>query len=113
MRRQKTYAAASGYVYQYFYLGHRAFRTRTARGTEYVFEVTSDRRVFRPVSILLAEIPLAGWEARHGRALVGAERYAIAKMTLFQAFDERAEVAGELLVRPADVEAILETLGIE
>ena len=45
--------------------------------------------------------------------LISAERYAIAKLTLFQAFDERSEVHGELLVRAADLDAIMQALGIE
>ena len=43
------------------------------------------------------------------------ERYAVAKMALFQAFDERTEPAlmkDPVHVRAADVEAIVETLGL-
>jgi len=55
-------------------------------------------------------------EGRHGRTLNGSERYAIAKMALFQAFDERpdpAAMTADVCVRAADVEDILIRLGIE
>ena len=51
----------------------------------------------------------------HGRQLSTTERYAIAKMALFQAFDERpvpALMKDPVHVRAADVEAIVETLGL-
>ena len=47
--------------------------------------------------------------------LSSTERYAIAKMALFQAFDERPTpvlMKDAVRVRHADVEAILETLGL-
>ena len=45
-----------------------------------------------------------------------SERHAIAKMALFQAFDERSqptEMRHPVRLRPADVNAILENLGID
>jgi hypothetical protein len=113
VRRMKVYPARSGYVYQYYYLGHRPWCRSGAAGTEYVFEVSPDRRTWQLAAVLLPELAMASREARLGRALISAERYAIAKLTLFQAFDERSEVHGELLVRTADLDAILQTLGIE
>ena len=114
--RLKTYAAQSGFVYHYYYLGHRTWRRGGDHGSEYVFDVSADRKTFRHLSVSMSDRAAASWEARHGRALIAAERYAIAKMALFQAFDERPAPAlpgAAILVRPADVDAILETLGIE
>jgi hypothetical protein len=60
---------------------------------------------------------LAAWEEHSGRDLASNERYAVAKMALFQAFDERPTpelmLGSEIRVRFADVAAILGMLGIE
>jgi hypothetical protein len=109
----KTYAAASGYVYHYYYLGQRPSQSAAGHGVEYVFEASTDRRKWHAVSVLLPEKLLAEREAQLGRALVPAERYAISKLTLFQAFDDRSDVRGELLVGKPDLDSILETLGID
>jgi len=116
VRRQKSYSAQSGYVYQYFYEGLRAAAREGEQGCEYVFDVTADRRKSFPVSVFVGAAGVAGWEERHRRRLTASERYAIAKMALFQAFDERenpAAMQDEVRVRAADIEAILETLGVE
>lgn len=105
----KTYSAQSGYVYRYFYEGRRPLRS----GAEYVFSVSADRARWRPARVLLGAAAIAGWQSRHARELSSTECYAIAKMALFQAFDERsapARMTGEVLVREADVEAIAATL---
>ena len=116
VRRQKTYSAQSGYVYQYYYEGHRSYKRERDKGSEYVFDVSADRKTSAPVSVLVSDRAIEDWEGRHGRTLNGSERYAIAKMALFQAFDERPNpslMAADVRVRAADVEAILITLGIE
>ena len=116
VRRQKTYSAQSGYVYQYFYEGHRRFRREDEEGTEFVFEVSGDRRTSAPVSVFVIDEAVRAWEEKHGRSLAPAERYATAKMALFQAFDERAHpglMKQDIRVRAADIEAILEGLGID
>ncbi|MFN7994001.1 MAG: hypothetical protein U0Q18_10385 [Bryobacteraceae bacterium] len=116
VRRQKTYSAQSGYVYQYYYEGHRTYRRDRARGTEFVFDVSGDRKTSEPVRVMVSDRAMEDWEERHGRTLHGSERYAIAKMALFRAFDERPEPASmqeDVKVRPADVEEILIALGIE
>lgn len=116
VRRQKTYSGQSGYVYQYYYEGHRPYQRDRGDGTEYVFDVSADRKTSLAVSVLLSSAALDDWEGRHGRTLHPSERYAIAKMALFQAFDERpnpAAMSADVRVRAADVEAILITLGIE
>jgi hypothetical protein len=116
IRRQKTYSGQSGYVYQYYYEGHRPYKRDGNHGSEYVFEVSGDRKTSRPVSVLVSDTAVDDWENRRGRTLSASERYAVAKMALFQAFDERpdpAAMGADVHVRAADVEAILITLGIE
>jgi hypothetical protein len=112
VRRQKSYSAQSGYVYQYFYDGMR----RLASGTEFVFTFSADRRTSHAVSVVVGDAAIAAWEQEHARTLSGNERYAIAKMALFQAFDERTTpelMKRDVQVRAADVAGILETLGLE
>ncbi|MGA2741546.1 MAG: hypothetical protein ABSG65_29430 [Bryobacteraceae bacterium] len=79
-------------------------------------DVSGDRKTSIAISVLRSDTALEDWESRHGRTLYASERYAIAKMALFQAFDERpdpAAMSADVQVRAADVEAILITLGIE
>ena len=89
VRRIKTYSAASGYVYQYFYEGRRP----AGRGMEYVFQVSADRRAYSSVAVTLDDEVLAAWQVAEARELSSSERYGVAKMALFQAFDERPEPA--------------------
>jgi hypothetical protein len=116
VRRQKTYNAQSGYVYQYFYEGQRPFQRDAEAGTEFVFDVSSDRKTSAPVSVFVLDEAVRAWEEQHGRELVATERYAAAKIALFQAFDERAHpglMKQDIRVRAADIEAILAGLGID
>lgn len=116
VRRQKSYSAQSGFVYQYFYQGNRPAIREREQGQEFVFEVTADRKTSFPVSVFVSEPVVVDWQNLHNRALSPTERYAIAKMALFQAFDDRrtpGEMREEVRVRTADVRAILDILGIE
>ena len=111
MRRQKTYSAQSGYVYQYHYEGHR----KDGAASEYVFSVSGDRKSWLTTSVRIADGALISWEHAHGRPLSSTEQYAIAKMALFQAFDERtapSELQADVQVGNAEVETIVETLGL-
>jgi len=114
VRRQKTYSAQSGYVYQYFYEGQRP--SSDDGGIEYVFDVSADRKTSAPVSVLVSSEAVESWQAQNGRTLSSAERYAIAKIALFQAFDEREtpEAMREpVRVTPDSVREILATLNID
>ncbi len=101
------------YIYQFE--GYRQAMRGPEESTEFVFEVSADRKKFEPVSVFLAASATAAWEDEHHR-LTSNERYAIAKMALFQAFDEREEprlLRLPVVVRRADAESILEVLGID
>jgi hypothetical protein len=113
-RRVKSYSAQTGYAYQYQYEGHRPLRSGGETGTEFVFRYSPDRKYWHDARVHLYASALAEWERTSGRMLSATEHYAIAKMALAQAFDERApeQMAGEIVVRPADVKAIIETLGL-
>jgi hypothetical protein len=112
VRRVKTYSAASGYVYQYFYMGHRP----AGQGTEYVFAVSSGREQDIPVSVLLRAAALDSWQREHARETSPSERHAIAKIALFRAFDERSNPAAmrqQVDVGDAEVVSIAEWLGLD
>jgi hypothetical protein len=116
VRRLKTYSAQSGYAYQYFYEGHRPFRSGGEGGTEFVFSVSADRKSWHSTSVLLGDGAVRAWQAAHQRELSSTEQYAIAKMSLFQAFDDRptpAQMKDEVHVRTGGVEAIMATLDLE
>ena len=113
--RQKTHSAESGYVYQYFYEGQRAAKRDGAPGTQYVFNVSADRKSSFPVSVFISDSALDQWQKEHGRQLSSTERYAVAKLALFQAFDQRespAAMSEEVVVQASDVAAFLATLDI-
>jgi hypothetical protein len=114
VRRLKTYSAQSGYVYQYSYEGYRPL-TGSESGVEFVFSISPDRKNWHPTSVRVGDAALADWEQAHERQLSSTERYAVAKMALFQAFDERAvpeQMKEPIRLRQADVDAIIETLGL-
>jgi hypothetical protein len=116
VRRRKTYSSQTGFVYEYVYQGQRPAVRGGESSREFVFEVSFDRTTTFPASVFVNDSAVAAWQEGHGRDLSGTECYAIAKMALFQAFDERPaprDMKEEIRVRAADLEAILETLGIE
>jgi hypothetical protein len=118
IRRMKTYTGGQGYVYQYYFVGKRAVMGNAAEGaaTEYVFDVTSDRKTTFAVSVFLTEEATSGWAANHRRTLTEAEQYGAVKMRLFLAFDEIENMMADgrrLFVNAETLEQVLATLGIE
>ena len=59
IRRMKTYTGGQGYVYQYYFVGKRAAIAKPS-ATEYVFDVTSDRKTTFAVSVFLTEDAIRG-----------------------------------------------------
>ena len=115
IRRMKTYTGGQGYVYQYYFVGKRA-TTSGGAATEYVFDVTSDRKTTFAVSIFLTEQASRDWAANHSRTLTEAEQYGAVKMRLFQAFDEVEDLMSDgrqLLVDSDILEKALSTLGVD
>ena|ERR1700733_4346782 len=118
IRRLKTYTSAQGYVYQYYFVGKRpAFASDPeSPATEYIFDVTSDRKLTYAVSIFLSDSTRAAWSKAHGRPLNDAEQYAAVKLRLFRAFDELEDVKthGRRLTIDANLlEEALTSLGVE
>jgi len=118
VRRLKTYTGAQGYVYQYYFVGKRPALEddSEAPGTEFVFDVTSDRKLTYAVSVFLPEGPRAAWGQTHGRPLNDAEQYAAVKLRLFRAFDELEDVkthGRRLTIDTGLLEEALTSLGVE
>jgi hypothetical protein len=112
IRRLKTYAGAQGYVYQYYFVGQRPALEDDpeAPATEYVFDVTSDRKLTYAVSVFLSDAAVAAWAAAHGRPLTESEQYAAAKLRLFRAFDELEDVQAEGRRLMIDADLLQESL---
>jgi hypothetical protein len=118
IRRLKTYAGYQGYVYQYYFVGQRAALANDpeAPATEFVFDVTSDRKLTYAISVFLPEAAVTAWASSHGRPLTEAEQYASAKLRLFRAFDELEDVqrnGRRLTIDTPMLEASLAALGLE
>lgn len=98
--RVKAYSAMSGYVYEYTYLGYRD----DPEARVHVFNVSPDRKSWLPLEVNIPNESLSVWEQTRERTLNEAERYAVAKLALFAAFDERTGPQ-DLLARPVFVDA--------
>jgi hypothetical protein len=119
VRRVKSYSAADGFVYQYYFFeGNRAQRGDSPGG-EFTYVVSADRRSAFPFKIFVKQSALDAWAKQNGRPLSSSEEYAVAKMRLFQAFDEGSVQAPpegqqprEVLVDDSNLESLLVQLGI-
>jgi hypothetical protein len=114
VRRMKTYTGGQGYVYQYYFVGKRPATGTPA--TEYIFDVTSDRKTTFAVSVFLMADAVRDWASGHGRSLNEAEEYGAVKMRLFRAFDEVEDMLSDgraLQVDNSSLECLLSNLGID
>jgi hypothetical protein len=114
VRRIKSYSAATGYVYQYQFQDAHPSATE-ASDNEYLYYVSADRKTMFPVRILVHRDALDAWTKQTGHALTGTEEYAIAKMRLFQAFDDVEDFAQsrpELTVDDSNLPALIERLDL-
>jgi hypothetical protein len=118
VRRLKTYTGAQGYVYQYYFVGKRPALPDDPEtpATEFVFDVTSDRKLTYAVSVFLPDSAREAWSQKHGRPLSDAEQYAAVKLRLFRAFDELEDMKSRgrrLVITSAQLEEALGSLGVE
>ena len=118
VRRLKTYAGAQGYVYQYYFVGKRPALARDpeAPATEFVFDVTSDRKLTYAVCVFLPDGARNAWSQTHGRPVTDAEQYAAAKLRLFRAFDEMEDMKEKgrrLSIDEVSLEEAMSSLGVE
>ena len=113
--RVKSYSAATGYVYQYYFYEVEKSRRGNFSGTEYAYMVSVDRQRVFPLKVFVSNDALEKWLARTGQLLTGTEEYAVAKMRLFQAFDEiegLAAKAPDLMVDDSNLESLLAQLDL-
>ena len=120
IRRLKTYTGSQGYVYQYYFVGKRPASASESHksddATEYIFDVTSDRKLTYSVSIFLPGSVAAAWAESHGRTLSDSEQYAAVKVRLFRAFDEVEDMqvhGRQLQIDLPALEESLASLGVE
>ncbi|MGA2978061.1 MAG: hypothetical protein ABSD76_00590 [Terriglobales bacterium] len=129
IRRLKTYTGSQGYVYQYYFVGKRlapvsdadksdAYSSDANRSDahEYIFDVTSDRKLTYAVSIFFPHRVAVAWAESHGRPLADSEQYAAVKMRLFRAFDELEDMQAQGRVLQIDAHSLeesLASLGVE
>lgn len=114
-RRVKNYSAASGYVYQYYFLETQKSRRGIHAGTDYVYMVARDRADAFPLRVFVRRDAVRQWGKKLGREMTGTEEYAAAKMRLFQAFDEIEDLAAtrpDLIVDDANLESLLSQLDL-
>jgi hypothetical protein len=119
VRRVKSYSAADGYVYQYYFFEGDRARRNGAPGGEFTYVVSADRKSAFPFKIFVRQSALDAWAKVNGRPLSSSEEYAVAKMRLFQAFDEgsvkpaaEGQQTGEVVVDESNLEEMLGLLGI-
>ena len=119
VRRIKSYSAANGYVYQYYFYELNRVAVDGRAAGEFVYAISADRGTSFGLRIFVMQAALEAWARKNGRTLTGSEEYAVAKMRLFQAFDEgaaplTAEEAREvrLVVDESNLEVLLKMLNI-
>jgi hypothetical protein len=116
IRRMKTYTGGQGYVYQYYFVGKRSVTPPGGVATEFVFDVTSDRKTTFAVSVFLGEEATKTWAANHYRSLTEAEEYGAVKMRLFQGFDEIQNMmtdGRQLTINAEALENLLKQLSVD
>ncbi len=115
VRRVKSYSSESGYVYQYQFHDAVPAERNGEPGNEYIYYVSADRKTMFPMRIFVGRNTREDCARRLGRTLNGTEEYAVAKMRLFQAFDESEDLATkrpELVVDASNIEALLARLDL-
>jgi hypothetical protein len=113
--RIKSYSAATGFVYQYQFVEVQKARRGLSLGNEYVYIVSVDRKANFPLTVFVKQSAEDKWAKREGRKLSGTEEYAVAKMRLFQAFDQAEDLASakpDLLVDDSNLDALLKALDL-
>jgi hypothetical protein len=114
----KAYTGGQGYVYQYYFVGKRPALPDSgeAPATEFIFDVSSDRKLTFSVSVFLRDDARTQWNVAHGRPLTDAEQYGAAKMRLFEGFDETEDMLANgrrLAIDGGKLQKLLANLGVD
>jgi hypothetical protein len=113
--RVKSYSAATGYVYQYYFYEVQKTKRGSLLGTEYVYMVSADRKRVFPLRVFIRHDAVENWERTAGRKLSGTEEYAVAKIRLFQALDEIPHIEATLpdfVIDDSNLDSLLAQLDI-
>jgi hypothetical protein len=116
VRRIKTHSAQTGYVYEYYFVGKRRSLPGELPSTEFIFDVSSDRKTRYAVSVFVLDAALDQWASSHGRPSTAPEQYAAAKLRLLRGFDQidDMQAGGRRLALDGDeLEELLAELGVE
>src|SRR5258708_29904769 len=89
--RVKSYSAATGFVYQYYFYEVEKSKRGAVAGTEYVYMTSVDRKHVFPVRIFVVKDALEKWSTRTGPQFTRTEEYALPKLKLFPAFNLRVQ----------------------
>ena len=114
-RRIKSYSSATGFVYQYQFHEVKPTVRDDAAGNEYIYYVSADRKTMFPIRILVRADAMETHGSLIGRKLTGTEEYAVAKMRLFQAFDEVENFSAtrpDLIVDSSNLESLFDKLDL-
>jgi len=114
-KRLKIYSAESGYVYEYYFLAMQE-RRKFFGGPDFIYRyhVTTTRKDFTVVEVVVEDKALRRWKQASGRDLAETERYAAAKMGLFRTLDqcpEPSQLRGGS-VTESNIEELLEPLSL-
>lgn len=114
----KTYSAQTGFVYQYYFVGQRPALPDDPESpaTEYIFDISKDRKTTFAVSIFLPPQALEAWASARGRELTEPEQYAGAKLCLLQALDEVPDMLNDgrrLRLDAALLLELLDSIGVD
>jgi hypothetical protein len=115
VRRVKSYSSESGFVYQYQFHDAVPAERNGEPGNEYIYYVSADRKTMFPLKIFVGRNTREDCARHLGRTFTGTEEYALAKMRLFQAFDETEDLVTtkpELVVDGSNIEALLSRLDL-
>ncbi len=118
-RRVKSYSAATGFVFQYYFFEVERVRRGAKEGSEYRYMVSADRQTQYPLQILVERSAVQDWNRRYGRELTGTGEYAVAKLRLLQAFDQDESLAqpprgriAQLFVDETNLDEFLQQLDV-
>ena len=119
IRRMKTYTGGQGYVYQYYFVGKRPAEqgSHSSAATEYIFDVTSDRKTTFSVSVFCraGRAPGLGSDARprprRSRAVCCCQNASFPGIRRGRRYDGRMAATSPSI--EAGLEAAFSTLGVE
>ena len=84
--------------------------------TEFIFDVTPDRKTVFAVSVFLGPSAIQAWSVARGRDLSQPECYAAVKLRLMQGFDDIADMlqsGRRLRVEASEICDLLDSIGID